>query len=358
MTCDKILQSSATARGNREDADRNFFYRLTPDEIIAAVAALGLEPSGHIAQLNSMENRVFDLRLEDGRHIVAKFYRPGRWSREQILEEHAFLFALCDAELSCLAPIKIEAASLFEEQGIYFALWPRTGGREPEELSDIDLQILGRLLARVHNVGAARQFRHRPQFSVQRFIEEPLNLLKNKKFLLPEFENDYETLATLVAREYTKLASEIPLHPIHGDLHKGNILNGSEGWFLLDFDDALVGPAVQDIWMLFPGTSLEALRSRAIFLDAYREFREFDERWLRLCEVLRAMRIIHYSGWIARRYEDPAFKSAFSEFANAAYWEEEINILREICAEFDEPASNEQRGEKLGNKDFFFDWEE
>lgn len=351
------MRSSVIAPEHRDDADRNFFYRLTPDEIIAAVAALGLEPSGHIAQLNSMENRVFDLRLEDGRHLVAKFYRPGRWSREQILEEHAFLFALREAELSCLAPLKIDTGSLFEEQGIYFALWPRTGGREPEELSDIDLQILGRLLARVHNVGAAQRFQCRPQFSVQRFIDEPLALLKEKKFLLPEFETDYENLATLVARKYTELASEIPLHPIHGDLHKGNILNGADGWFLLDFDDALVGPAVQDIWMLFPGTSLDSLRSRAIFLDAYREFREFDDRWLALCEVLRAMRIIHYSGWIARRYEDPAFKAAFPEFANAAYWEEEMNILREICAEFDEKTGDDLRGETLGNKDFFFDWE-
>jgi len=357
LTCDKILQSFAIKSENRDDSDRNFFYRLTPDEIIAAVAALGLEPSGHIAQLNSMENRVFDLRLEDGRHLVAKFYRPGRWSREQILEEHHFLFALRDAEISCLAPIEIDSTSLFEEQGIYFALWPRTGGREPEEISDIDLQILGRLLARVHNVGAVQRFRSRPQFSTQRFIEEPLALLKEKKFLLPEYVAEYESLATLVARQYTAHAVETPLHPIHGDLHKGNILNGGDGWFLLDFDDALVGPAVQDIWMLFPGTSLEALRSRDIFLEAYREFREFDDRWLKLCEVLRAMRIIHYSGWIARRYEDPAFKAAFPEFANAAYWEEEINILREICAEFDAEAGNEPRGETLGNKDFFFDWE-
>ncbi len=337
--------------------ERDFFYRLTPDEIIDAVVKLGLEPSGHVAQLNSMENRVFDLRLENGSHVVTKFYRPGRWSATQILEEHAFLFDLRENDVPALAPLQFSGQSLFEEQGIHFAIWPRTGGREPEELSEIDLQILGRLLARLHNVGAARSFKSRPLFTAERFVHEPVQVLKDKKYLGSQFQSRYEELAEIVAIAFAQRAADVPLLPIHGDLHKGNILNGSDGWFLLDFDDSLTGPAVQDVWMMFPGSSAEALAAREIFLSAYREFREFENSWLGLAEVLRAMRIIHYSGWIARRYDDPSFLAAFPTFADDAYWEEEIGVLSDICAALDPGAASGGQGEQLSNKDFFFDWE-
>lgn len=334
------------------------FYRLTPDEIIDAVIKLGLEPSGHISQLNSMENRVFDLRLENGKHVVTKFYRPGRWSRAQILEEHAFLFELAAEEIPALAPLQFAGQSLFEDNGIFFALWPRTGGREPEELSEIDLQILGRLLARVHNMGAAGTYETRPVFSSERFVREPLKVLYEKNFLRDEFAEQYSALANRIAQHYDMHREEMPMLRIHGDLHKGNILNGSEGWFLLDFDDSLLGPAAQDIWMLFPGDRHSGDQARATFLAAYREFREFDNRWLGLAETLRAMRIVHYSGWIARRYEDPSFKSAFPTFASDAYWEEEIGILRDICSTFGDGTGSEQPTEKLSNKDFFFDYDD
>lgn len=340
-----------------EDDRRDFFYRLTPDEIVDAVVKLGLEPSGHVAQLNSMENRVVDLRLEDGRHIVTKFYRPGRWTAAQIAEEHRFIAELKEHEIPVLAPLAFDGKTLFEEQGIYFAVWPRTGGREPDELTEIDLQILGRLLARLHNIGGGIKYDVRPAFSAERFIDEPLALLVAKKFLPPRFESAYRELAGIVRENFHNECADVPLLRIHGDLHKGNMLNGNEGWFLLDFDDSLTGPAVQDIWMMFPGTSPESLQARRVFLAAYREFRDFDERWLSLAEILRAMRIVHYSGWIARRYDDPAFKSAFPSFADDAYWEEEITVLREICAGF---AGLHTLGEaeKLSNKDFFFDWDD
>lgn len=334
------------------------FYRLTPDEIIDAVIKLGLEPSGHISQLNSMENRVFDLRLENGRHVVAKFYRPGRWSRAQILEEHSFLFELAGDEIPALAPLQFGGESLFEDNGIFFALWPRTGGREPEELSEIDLQILGRLLARVHNMGAARGYKSRPRFSSDRFVHEPLAVLREKKFLRDDFAQQYTVLAGRIAAHFDQHRDELPVLRIHGDLHKGNILNGSDGWFLLDFDDSLTGPAVQDVWMLFPGDRHSGDHARATFLAAYREFREFDESWLALAETLRAMRIIHYSGWIARRFEDPSFKQAFPTFASNAYWEEEIGILSDICDGLGDGTVSGQPGEKLSNKDFFFDMED
>lgn len=336
----------------------DFFYRLTPDEILSAIARLGLEPSGHVAQLNSMENRVFDLRLDNGKHVVAKFYRPGRWSRIQILEEHQFLFDLAADEVPALAPLKFSGESLFEEQGIFFALWPRTGGREPEEFTEIDLQILGRLIARLHATGTATPYAARPRFSVQRFITDPLRILKEKKFLPEKFQSAYEEISRLVAENFETYIGDVPFLRIHGDLHKGNILNGSEGWFLLDFDDSLMGPAVQDIWMLFPGKSEEAMQARAVVLEAYREFRDFDSAHLALAEILRAMRIIHYSGWVANRYEDPAFKVGFPAFGDDAYWEEEIKILREICAEFGGNELSENAGEGLTNKDFFFDYED
>jgi Ser/Thr protein kinase RdoA (MazF antagonist) len=337
-----------------ESAD--LFYRLTPDEIIDAVIALGLEPSGHVAQLNSMENRVFDLRLEDGKHIVTKFYRPGRWTREQIQEEHDFLFDLAADEVPALAPLQFSGKSLFEDNGIYFAIWPRTGGREPEELSEIDLQILGRLLARTHNTGAAGIMAARPTFSVEKFVTSPLSFLQSSGFLKSSYFAQYAAAANTVAARYDELAVGIPFVRIHGDLHKGNILNGSEGWFLLDFDDALMGPAVQDIWMLFPGADAAAQHARGVCLEAYREFRDFDDRWLELAEPLRAMRIIHYSGWIARRFEDPSFPAAFPEFASDAYWEEEINILSEIVGNFGDGNPPQPNGDQLSNKDFFFDY--
>ncbi|MFO1525831.1 MAG: serine/threonine protein kinase [Turneriella sp.] len=345
-------------------APTEFFYRLTPDEILDAVTRLGLEPSGHISQLNSMENRVFDLRLDDGRHIVTKFYRPGRWSREQILEEHAFLADLASDEVPALSPLRIGNETLFEEQGIFFALWPRTGGREPEELSDIDLQILGRLLARLHNTGAGGSMPHRPQFTTQRFLAEPLGELLSRGFLKENFSAEYSALVDEIAAAFDDDATHLPLIRIHGDLHKGNILCGSDGhrlsgpmagsWFLLDFDDSLSGPALQDVWMLF---SPEDRAARDTFLAAYREFRDFDEAWLHCAEILRAMRIVHYSGWIARRYEDPAFTAAFPDFASDSYWEEEIRILREITSAL-KPDNQKNNGNTLSNKDYFFDYDD
>lgn len=331
----------------------DLFYRLTPDEIIDAVIKLGLEPSGHISQLNSMENRVFDLRLEDGSHIVTKFYRPGRWSREQILEEHHFLFALTGNDVPVLAPLRFDEQSLFEEQGIFFALWPRTGGREPEELNTIDLQILGRLVARLHNTGAAGEMHYRPAFSAERYLAEPLRSLQEGNFLQAGFRAEYEELVALLADEWRNRSANHPYQRIHGDLHKGNMLHGSEGWFLLDFDDSLTGPPLQDVWMMFSG---RPQHERDVFLDAYREFRDFDERWLADAEILRAMRIVHYSGWIARRYDDPAFRSAFPDFASDAYWEEEIRILREIIGTL--KGYTAEDAQPLSNKDFFFDYDD
>ncbi len=348
----------------------NFFYQLTPDVVIKAVENRGLEPTGHCMALNSYENRVYDLRLEDGSHVVGKFYRPGRWSREQILEEHEFLFDLLDDEIPVCAPIRFQdGTTLREIEGILYAIWPRTGGRVPDELSDQILEILGRLLARIHNNGAAKKATHRIRLTGDTYGREPLAFLEENKFLPGQCRERYHNAVLELADIYDSLCKDVPFHRIHGDCHLGNLLHGSEGWFFLDFDDFLTGPAAQDLWMLAPSRDQEGLRQRAVLIGAYRQFRDFENSWLHLIEPLRALRYVRYSAWIAQRWEDPAFPHAFPHFGTPQYWEEETEDLEEqldyihsSSADLPEnvrrPESKDEKEEELTNKDFFWDWED
>ncbi len=305
-----------------------FFFRLTPDHVLAAVEAGGFLPSGHCAALNSLENRVYDVRLEDGSHLVAKFYRPGRWTREAILEEHRFLAQLRDEEIPVCVPLEFpDGCTLHEEAGILYAVWPRTGGRAPDELSDESLASLGRLLARIHNVGAARDAPERWRLTSAHFVRDPLRILQER--LPPSCAGRYRRAALRVAEIYDERSRGVPLHRIHGDCHLGNLLRGDLGFFFLDFDDFVVGPAVQDIWMLTPGRDAEGLRQRSVLVEGYREFRDFPARWLLLAETLRAMRFVHYAAWIARRWEDPAFPRTFPHFGTEEYWQRETSDLEE-----------------------------
>ncbi len=345
-----------------------FFFNLTPDIIINTLEDAGFEPSGHCLALNSYENRVYDLRLEDGAHVVAKFYRPGRWSREQILEEHAFLLELREDEIPACAPLSFpDGGTLRETGGIYYALWPRTGGRVPDELSDDELGILGRLCARIHNMGASKRAEHRIELNAETYGLRPLAFLLEKKFLPSHLESRFGSAVREVADIYETLRAGVPFHRIHGDCHLGNLLHGSEGWFFLDFDDFLNGPAVQDVWMLVPARDAEGLRQREVFLAAYKTFRDFDTAWLKLVEPLRALRYIHYAAWIARRWEDPAFPAAFPHFGTPEYWENETRDLEDQLDWFHRnagglpygPERREPQEEKeLTNKDFFWDYEE
>ncbi|MCC7384513.1 MAG: serine/threonine protein kinase [Deltaproteobacteria bacterium] len=309
----------------------DLFFRLTPDWVLHAVEAGGFEPSGHSLALNSLENRVYDLRLEDGSHVVAKFYRPGRWSKEAILEEHQFLAELREAEIPVCAPIQFaDGRTLHEVEGIYYAVWPRTGGRAPDELDEDNAEILGRLVARIHNVGAAGSAPHRRRLDTARFVGESLETLK-QGFLPRDWSSRYERAALALGAIYDQRSRGIPVHRIHGDCHLGNLLRGREGYFFLDFDDFMLGPAVQDVWMLIMGRDEEALHLRQVFLKGYRQFRPFEERWLRLIEPLRALRVIHYAAWIARRWNDPAFPGAFPQFNTEQYWEREtIDLERQL----------------------------
>jgi len=346
----------------------NFFFQLTPDIIMKAVEESGYRPTGHCLALNSYENRVFDLKLEDDSHIVSKFYRPGRWSREQIQEEHEFLFELMGDEIPVCAPIHFpDGRTIHEIEGIYYAIWPRTGGRAADELSDAHLQTLGRMLARIHNMGASKKARHRIRLTGSSYGLEPLAFLEDNGFLPEHCRSRYAAAAREVAGIFETLSSDVPFHRIHGDCHRGNLLYGREGWFFLDFDDFLSGPAVQDVWMLVPARDTEGLRQRNIFLDAYREFRDFELSWLRLIEPLRAMRYIWYAGWIAKRWEDPAFPAIFPHFGTAEYWLDETNDLEEqlslIGRDSEIPLHTSmeklpgEEEKELSNKDFFWDWE-
>lgn len=315
----------------------DLFLRLTYDWVLRAVEAGGFEPTGHIMALHCLENRVYDLKLEDGSHIVVKFYRPGRWSRDTIGDEHLFLRDLDEAEFPVCAPLAFgDGRTLHTVEGIHYAVWPRTGGRSPEELDDDQLEVLGRLLARLHNVGAGRSAEHRPVLDVDRYLHEPLSVLESGAFVPPNWIARYRSAAERIGDVYEELSEGVPTHRIHGDCHHGNLLFGRDGWFFLDFDDMVTGPAAQDVWLLVPGRDLEGERQREVFLDGYRQFRDFEPRWLRLVEPLRGLRYVYYASWIARRWRDPAFPQSFPHFNSEAYWERETIDLEEQAARCEE----------------------
>lgn len=349
----------------RMDQDE-FFFRLTPDRVLEAVESGGFRATGHCFALNALENRVYDVRVDQDRHVVAKFYRPGRWAREAILDEHALLAALRDAEIPVCAPIAFpDGETLRQVEGIWYAIWPRTGGRSPSELRDDQIVVLGRLLARIHDIGESLALPHRPRLTSAAFPLASLAILEEGGFLPPSCAGRYREAVEEVVRIYDAWSEGVPLHPIHGDCHLGNLLEGDAGWFFLDFDDMVHGPAVQDVWMLLPGRDPEAARQRALLIDAYGEFRPFDARTLRLVEPLRAFRFVFYAGWIAKRWEDPSFPDTFPHFGTEDYWQTETRDLEEQverilaggswAGEGEPSGSNRQSEPELSNKDFFWD---
>lgn len=343
----------------------DFFFALTPDRVLDAVELGGFEPTGHVSPLTCLENRVYDVRLEGDWHVVVKFYRPGRWSRETILEEHEFLAELREAEIPVCAPLAFPSGeTLHEVEEIHYAVWPRTGGRAADELGDEQVAVLGRLLARIHNVGAACEAQARHRLAGADEVLEPLAFLE-ERFLPPEVARRYRAAAEEVGGLYEAWSEGVPLHRIHGDCHAGNLLRGDEGWFFLDFDDFVMGPAVQDVWMLLPGRDHEGERQRAVLLESYRQFREFDDRWLELVELLRGMRFVWYAAWIARRFADPAFPDAFPHFGSESYWEREtLDLVEQLdlvrghdpgLPPAEEGKPSEPGADELTNKDFFWD---
>lgn len=322
------------------DDPTHAFRTLDPDRLLDAVDAAGWPTDGHVFALNSYENRVYSVGLEAGGFVVAKFYRPGRWSDAAILEEHEFCHELVERDLPVVAPLAdADGNTLFHEGPFRLALFPRVGGRPPE-LDDAEhLAVLGRTLGRLHLVGGMHDFEHRPRIGVDRLGDEPRDFLLESP-LLPDAVVDVwatltDELLDVVAERFDDVdAAELRLH---GDFHPGNILYGGDGTpQLLDFDDTGSGPAVQDLWMFLSGDRAYARARLGDLLDGYHEFREFDLAELALIEPLRTLRMIHHVGWIARRWEDPAFQRGFPQFAEPRFWDEHVLVLREQQAVLDE----------------------
>jgi Ser/Thr protein kinase RdoA (MazF antagonist) len=319
------------------------FADLTPDAVLNAVESVGMLCSGSLLALNSYENRVFQIGVEDReqRFVVAKFYRPQRWTDAQILEEHAFTQQLADAEVPAVPPLALSDRTLHTAAEHRFALYPRRGGRAPE-LEDRDVRRwLGRFIARIHATGSQQAFAHRPALDLETFGREPLRSLRAGPWLPPGLRDVYVGLAEQaidgVAQCFARAGAPSALR-MHGDVHVGNVLWTDGGPHFVDFDDARTGPALQDLWMLLSGPIEEKQAQLADLLDGYEEFREFDRRELHLVEALRTLRLIHYAAWIARRWDDPAFPAAFPWFDTPRYWEERILELREqIAAMQEEP---------------------
>jgi Ser/Thr protein kinase RdoA (MazF antagonist) len=316
------------------------FYQLTPDTVIDAVESMGYLSDGRILALNSYENRVYQVGIEDSEPLIAKFYRPLRWSDEQILEEHQFCFELVEQELPVVAPLTSAGESLFHFNDYRFSLFPRRGGRAPE-LDDPDhLYQLGHTLGRIHLVGAVRPFEHRPALDIQTYGRDSVALI-SEGFIPSSLREAYTSLCADLLdgiEACFAAAGEVKLIRAHGDCHGGNILWRDDMPNFVDFDDARMAPAIQDLWMLLTGDDrVQQQLQLAEVIAGYNEFADFDPRELHLVEALRTLRMMHYSAWLARRWEDPAFPHNFTWFNTERYWGEHILQLREQLSALQQP---------------------
>jgi Ser/Thr protein kinase RdoA (MazF antagonist) len=314
--------------------DTHPYSRLTPDLVLDGVAAAGLQPDGRLLSLNSYENRVYQVGLDDGTMVVAKFYRPARWSDAQIDEEHAFARELAEREIPIVAPSHSLRFADFR-----IALYPRRGGRTPELGDDKTLEWIGRFIGRIHAVGSVKKFATREALTPRTFGHEPRAFLLASNFipadLLAAWKAITEQALAGIDAAFER-AGAVRAIRLHGDCHVGNILWTGDGPHFVDLDDARMGPALQDLWMLLSGDREAMGRQLHHVLAGYEEFAEFDRRELLVLEALRTLRLIHYSAWIARRWDDPAFPAAFPWFNTQRYWQDRILELREQIALMDE----------------------
>jgi Ser/Thr protein kinase RdoA (MazF antagonist) len=324
------------------------FTDLTPDVVLDALADVGLYGDGRMLALSSYENRVYQIQLESPHEglaaVVAKFYRPGRWSEAQILEEHAFAAELMAAEVPAVGPLVLHGRTLHAHAGFQFSVSPRRGGRAPE-LDDAEvLEWIGRFLARIHTVGRAAAFVHRPALDVHTFGEEPRDWLLGRDMVPLDVQSAWERRCNeaLAMIRDTALGNAgdtgIAKLRLHGDCHPGNILwTPDEGPHFVDLDDARTGPAVQDLWMLLSGDRSQRQQQLGALVDGYEQFREFDRAELALIEPLRTLRLIHYSAWLARRWDDPIFPINFPWFGSSDYWQGQVQMLEEQIEAMAEP---------------------
>ena len=307
------------------------YETLSPDLILDAVESVGLSVTGGLFNLNSYENRVIQIAIDEEPPVIAKFYRPGRWTDAAILEEHQFSLALANEEIPVIAPMLIKDKTLFEYDDFRFALFKRSGGRWPELDNMDNLKWIGRFLARIHQIGCSQKFRDRPEINPQTFGVEPSKWLLGSGCLPGHLEQRYqqltETLLTAIADRYSSISPYILR--LHGDCHPGNILWTDDGPHFVDMDDCRNGPAIQDIWMLLSGDPEEMRPQLEAILEGYEMFRYFEPQEINLIEPLRTLRLIHYAAWLAKRWDDPAFPAAFTWFGTNAYWEEHLRMLED-----------------------------
>jgi Ser/Thr protein kinase RdoA (MazF antagonist) len=312
---------------------------LTPDTVLDALASAGLAGDGRLLALNSYENRVYQVWLDDAgsgpSSVVAKFYRPARWSDAQIVEEHAFACELAGREIPVVAPLGNAGDTLHEFRGFRFAIYPRRGGRTPELEDPETLEWMGRFIGRIHALGAVRPFAERPALDPETFGREPRDWLLESGFVPADLLEAWRSASRLAlegaARCYERAGGVRTLR-LHGDCHAGNVLWTDDGPHFVDFDDCRTGPAIQDLWMLLSGDRASMTRQLSDVLAGYEDFHEFDPRELHLLEALRTLRLIHYSAWLARRWDDPAFPAAFPWFNTQRYWQDRILELKEQIA--------------------------
>jgi len=317
------------------------YNALTPDVVLDAVESIGVLCDGRLLALNSYENRVYQVGVDEGAPLVVKFYRPGRWSTEAILEEHAFALELAEAEIPVVPPMKWpDGTTLHESHGFRFAVYERKGGHWPELDNEDNLKWLGRFIGRIHAMGARRPFVHRPGIDIQSYGYDNTSYLLENRIIPADLVPAYKSLSSDVLAQVQACidrAGAVNTLRLHGDCHPGNILWTDDGPHFVDFDDARSGPAVQDLWMLLSGGRQEMTLQLSHVLSGYEQFYDFDPIELNLIEALRTLRMINYSAWLARRWDDPSFPINFPWFGGNRYWEEQILSLREQLALMQEP---------------------
>ncbi|MEX6156441.1 serine/threonine protein kinase [Providencia manganoxydans] len=313
------------------------FSEISPDLILDALMEAGIYPESGLTELNSYENRVYQFQDENRKRFVVKFYRPERWNRSQIQEEHDFTLELQDAELPVAAPLEFAGQTVLEFGGFMFAIFPSIGGRQYEADNLFQLEEVGRLLGRTHQIGKKSTFMFRPTLGVTEYLDQPRQIMAQTELIAPKWKETFlESLDKLIAqvkKDWPVITSPLRLQ---GDCHPGNILWRDEAW-LVDFDDARNGPAVQDLWMLLNGSRQEQVLQLDTLLEAYNEFCDFDVKELKLIEPLRAMRMVHYLGWIIRRWQDPAFPRAFSWIREDDFWQRQSTEFAQQLERLQEP---------------------
>jgi Ser/Thr protein kinase RdoA (MazF antagonist) len=316
------------------------FSELTPDIVLDALDSIGFNGDGRLLALNSYENRVYQAGTETGPPLIAKFYRPERWTDTEILEEHAFVATLAEREIPVVPALEINSSTLHTFSGFRFSVFPRHGGHAPELDHRDTLEWMGRFIGRIHAIGALEPYRYRPTLDIERFGIEPSEFLLAHDFIPSELAEVYrgvvEQALDGVRRCYDRAGSVKNIR-LHGDCHVGNVLWTDDGPHFVDFDDSRMGPAIQDLWMLLSGERADMARQFSDLMAGYEDFSDISPREVHLVEALRTLRLIHYAAWIARRWDDPAFTAAFPWFNTQRYWQDRILELREQIALMNEP---------------------